>query len=56
MNKELLLPPAVRDIIDAINRPKADSQYQENLLERLEVIEQACRKTIDEFRMKRRVR
>jgi hypothetical protein len=49
MGHDELLPPAVRDLIEQIRSP-GERYHKENLLTRLEVIEEAVRSAARDFR------
>jgi hypothetical protein len=54
MAREILLPPAVLDLIEQIRDTRRANVYtQDNLLARLEAIEAACRTAVEEFKRKR---
>ncbi len=55
MSREILLPPAVLDLIQEIQNPRGNIHIQDHLLARLEAIEVACRLAAETFR-KRRLR
>ncbi len=52
--KDILLPPAVLDLIEAIrDTRRANIHTQDHLAQRLEAIEAACRVAVEDFRRKR---
>jgi hypothetical protein len=55
MGRNILLPPAVLDLIEQIRDTRRSNIHtQDHLAERLEAIEAACRIAIDEFKRRRR--
>jgi hypothetical protein len=53
MGKEILLPPAVLDLIEQIKNLRENIHTQDHLLARLEAIEHACRSAAEAFRQRR---
>jgi hypothetical protein len=51
--REILLPPAVLDLIEQIRNTRGNIYTQDHILERLEAIESACRKAAEDFRRRR---
>jgi hypothetical protein len=52
-SRDILLPPAILDMIQDIQNPRGNIYTQENVLVRLEAVEEACRLAIEAFRIRR---